>query len=384
MDGGDVSDILAARGPTGLRAAMHHPANNTPMRPAPADGDPVLVRLADVCAEPVRWAWPGRIPLGMLTVLDGDPGLGKSLLTLDLAARVSTGAPMPDDTRSDLSGRVGVVVLSAEDDLARTIRPRLDAAGADVGRIASLTAVHVTADRTRAVTLADVRAIDRAIADVGARLVIIDPFMAYVGGKTDSHRDSDIRGLLAPLTELAGRTGAAIVIVRHLRKSASSSALYSGGGSIGIIGAARSGLLVAADREDPKGERRLLAASKSNLASLPPTLAYRLVPAGDVPRVEWMGTSGRTADELVGLPEDGDARSAMAEAEAFLCGELAAGPRLVADVQAVARRSRIADRTLRRARENLRIAFRRDGDGSAWRWHLPDGARGRDELGPGG
>src|SRR5918997_427133 len=184
---------------------------------------PVGKLLSEVEPEQVEWLWPGRLPLGKLAVLDGDPGLGKSALTLDLAARVSAGLELPD------GGRCGP-------------------AGADNERIVALTMIGVGTRAERLVSLTqDLDAIEAAIGRVGAALVVIDPLMAFLTGKTDSHKDQDIRRGLAPLAALAERKGAAVLLVRHLNKSAGGNALYRGGGSIGIIGAARAGLVVAPD-----------------------------------------------------------------------------------------------------------------------------------------
>ena len=190
----------------------------------------------------MKWLWPGRIPFGKITVLDGDPGTGKSLITIDLAARASRGLAMPDDTRSDLGGPCGVLFLSAEDDPADTIRPRLDAANADVARVRILTGVRVR-NGQRMPTVLDLHAIEVAVAETAAKFVVIDPLMAHLAA-TDSHRDQDVRGVLAPLAALAARHGVALLVVRHLNKSGRGHPLYRGGGSIGIVGAARSALLV--------------------------------------------------------------------------------------------------------------------------------------------
>src|SRR5262249_8218950 len=222
--------------------------------------NPVITRLSDVTPQPVRWLWRGRIRIGKLTVLDGDSGLGKSLLSTDLAARISKARLMPDNTANDLRDPAGVVILSAEDDPSDTICPRLKATGADLSRIVLLAGLR-DSDSVRLPTLADLEAIRHAITLVNAKLVIIDPLMAYLPGRVDSHRDQDIRSSLAPLAALAAETGVAVLVIRHLNKTEGKNALYRGGGSIGIIGAARSGLLVAQDPEDE--ERRILAVTKS-------------------------------------------------------------------------------------------------------------------------
>ena len=158
---------------------------------------PVGTLLSEVEPERVEWLWPGRLPLGKLAVLDGDPGLGKSALTLDLAARVSAGLELPDGGRC---GPAGAVLLSAEDGLADTVRPRLDAAGADTERIVALSTVEDRSGAEMTISLTqDLGTVRWAIGRIGAALVIIDPLMAFLSGKTDSHKDQDVRRALAPL-----------------------------------------------------------------------------------------------------------------------------------------------------------------------------------------
>ncbi|MBI4491733.1 MAG: AAA family ATPase [Chloroflexi bacterium] len=352
-----------------------------PPQPAPATGA-VLVSLADVQPERVSWLWPGRVPLGKLTVLDGDPGLGKSAITTDLAARVSVGGTMPDGARSDLDGPAGVVLLSAEDDLADTIRPRLDAAGADVSRIVALKAVlrlepspdpeRPATARPDLPTVADLDAIREAIARVDARLVVVDPVMAFLPSATNSFRDADVRRVLAPLAALAAETDVAVVAVRHLNKATGGNPLYRGGGSIGIIGAVRSGLLVAPDPDLPDGARRILASSKSNLSEPPPALAYHLeAVAGGAVRVVWEGAVQHTASSLLAQSADGEERGALAEARDFLRELLADGPSPAKDVQREARAAGISEITLRRAKTALGITPTKQGMAGPWTWQLP-------------
>ncbi len=239
----------------------------------------VVGSLADVEPEQVRWLWPGRIPLGKLTMLDGDPGLGKSLVTLDLAARVSTGSPMPGETeRMTLAA---VVILTAEDGLGDTVRPRLDALGANVSMIHAVVGVKVESGGEQGVTFpVDLDALQATVLQLDAKLVIIDPFMAFIGDGVNTRIDHDVRRLLAPLARLAEATGAAVVVIRHLNKSSMGSALYRGGGSIAFIGAARAGLLIARDPEDE--QRRVLATTKMNLAREPPSLGFTIENASGV------------------------------------------------------------------------------------------------------
>jgi hypothetical protein len=348
-------------------------------------GPAVLVRLSDTVASPVRWLWPGRVPLGKLTILDGDPGRGKSAITLDVAARVSAGRPMPDGAAADVRGPRGVVLLSAEDGLADTIHPRLEAAGADLARVAALTLVEgrPTSRRSRRAaalpiarlpTLADLDAIRRAITAVRAALVVIDPIMAYLPDGVDSSKDDDVRAVLARLAGLAETEVVAILAVRHLTKARRGNPLYRGGGSIGIIGAARSGLLVGNDPLDETGVRRVLAATKANLAIAPPSLAYHLETADNGSlRVVWEGPTDHTAASLLDdAPEqDREGPTALAEAGDILRLVLADGPRPAAAVLAEARAAGVGDRTLRRARRALGIRARKTGPHGTWVLELP-------------
>jgi hypothetical protein len=238
-----------------------------------------------------------------MTVLDGDPGLGKSLVTLDLAARISAGLPLPDGAASELPGAAGVVLVGVEDSLADTVVPRLKAAGADLSRIIALEGVPDIINgelRSRLPTLADLAALEEAIGKVGAALLVIDPLTAFLPNGTDSHNDAQVRAALSPLSPLAERTGCAILLVRHLNKTPGGSPLYRGGGSIAIIGVARSGMIAAADPNDPEGLRRAIAMSKSNLAGLAPSLLYRIEEAASgAAVVRWEGETNLTAAELL-------------------------------------------------------------------------------------
>ncbi len=337
-------------------------------------GIPGVVCMANVEPERVRWLWRGRIPLGKLTIIDGDPGLGKSVITCDLAARVSSGRAMPDGTFGDLDGPSGVVILSAEDGLADTIRPRLDAAGAECERIAALTYV-VDKTEERLPTLADLHEISRSIAATEASLVIVDPLMAYLQNETNSYRDQDVRRALTPLSKLAESTGVAMVVVRHLNKSSIGNPIYRGGGSIGIIGAARAALLVAPDPDDESGLRRILAVTKSNLATMPSALSYTIEDNGaDMPIVVWGGATSHTAKELLAAANDGEGGDARSDAEGFLLDALEDGSLPVEDLLKGARNAGIAETTLRRAKKKLgvkagKIGFGADG---RWRWRLPN------------
>ena len=210
------------------------------------------------------------------------------------------------------------------------------------------------------------------VKDKHAALVVIDPLMAFLSSHIDSHKDQDVRKVLAPLGYMASRTGAAVVVVRHMNKG-SGSALYRGSGSIGIVGAARAGLLVAPDPDDDG--RRILAMTKSNLAKMPEALAYRLVndERYSCARVVWDGASRHTAGDLVRPRVDEDEAPALAEAVRVLKEILADGPLSAGNVKKLAAQAGVAERTLHRARQALGVTTRRQGfgQGAYYVWAMP-------------
>jgi hypothetical protein len=211
--------------------------------------------------------------------------------------------------------------------------------------------------------------LQQILAQTDSRLLIFDPFVAYLGSGVDSCNDQDVRRCLHRLARLADRARCAIVLLRHLNKVATGKALYRGGGSIGIIGAARAGLLVGADPDSP--ERRILASTKSNLCPVPTSLAFLLEPAaGDVCRVRWCGPAAQEADDLIRPFEE---RAALEEAVAFLRSILADGPVAAEACLRQARSAGLSERTLRRAKGRLRIRSIREGQGPrpCWLWRLP-------------
>ena len=197
--------------------------------------DPILSKrltvLADVQGAPIDWIWPGRIARGKLHVLAGDPGLGKSFLTLDIASRITSGNAWPDGGIAPIGN---VLVFSLEDDAADTIRPRVAAMGGDEYRI--------WVENRRANTLSldrEIRDLQELIIKTDAVLVVIDPLNAYLGGGVDTFNDAKVRTVLGPLSTAASATKAAVLAVMHLNKNEEMGDLYRVGGSIGFIGAAR-------------------------------------------------------------------------------------------------------------------------------------------------
>src|SRR5262245_26815354 len=249
-----------------------------------------VIRLSSVEPKDVDWLWPGRIPRAMLTLLVGDPENGKSYITLDLAARVSTGRDWPDGATG--SAPADVLILQADDDPAVTLRPRLDQLGADAERVFALHADRIGL----ALSLhADIARLDRILSAVGTpRLLIIDPLTSYLG-RIDYTQDPEVRRVIAPLKALAEKHNVAAVAVMHLNKDEQKKLMYRIGGSIGFIGVARAAILVA---KDPKDEsRRLFLAHKLNIAPKPTGLAFRIGSSG----IDWEGRPvTATAQEVLG------------------------------------------------------------------------------------
>ncbi|MDX1935246.1 MAG: AAA family ATPase [Capsulimonadales bacterium] len=336
-----------------------------------------VVTIADVEREEVEWLWHRRIAKGKITLFTGDPGLGKSTLSLQIAASVSRGTPLPD--MPDGVPSSDVLLLSLEDGVADTIRPRLEAAGAD------LTRVHIPQFKERVgeeenareyvrppVLPDDLNEIGELIRRYGAGLLIIDPLMAVLSGTVNSFKDQDIRKVMAALSFIAEDTGCAVLILRHLTKGGGSNAMYRGGGSIGITGAARSELLVARDPDDE--ERRILAAIKNNLSKFAPSLAFRLVDVGEVGRVQFEGETSHSADSLLVPGDTEEVSSAIDEADEFLREILEDGPTSAASIFTHGKNGGLSEKTIRRAAKRLGIKPKRTGgigSGGGWFWSLP-------------
>lgn len=385
---GDAVDWLAmdpaATAADVLRLPVVEPADR-----AGDDSPMVSRRLADVKAEPVRWLWPGRIARGKVTVLAGDPGLGKSQLTASLAAIVTTGGKWPD---SETPAEVGAVAfLNAEDDAADTLKPRLIAAGADLRLCHVLDAVRAT-DRDglpiqRGFDLSrDVSVLAEKLARIGSvRLLVIDPISAYLGA-VDSHRNAEVRALLAPLSAMAAGLGVAVLAVSHLNKSGSADALSRVTGSLAFVAAARAAWIVAKDPQDPA--RRLFVAAKNNLGPDGAGLSFCIRPVtidGDIgtSRIAWHAEPvTMTANEAlaaVGARGGLGTELRTPEAEDWLLDALAAGPVATEDLRRRARADGLAWRTVERARSALKLKARRCrfGAGGLWAWELPHGTEDR-------
>jgi len=258
-----------------------------------------FICLEDVHATTQRWFWPNRIPVGALTVFEGDPGCNKSTITYDLAARLTSGRSSPLCRGSKIPA--GVVLLQAEDDPASTIRPNLEAMGADLSKIV----VH-NPEHSDPITLpSGIDHIRKSVALVNARLIVVDPISAYSACNLSS--DQSARKALGPLMQLAKEMNAAVILVRHFTKgSRGQNSLYQGAGSIGIIGLARSALQVI---DDPNNAGcRLLVHTKCSVGPKAKTIRFRPQQINGRLGIEWIErvdfplNNGGHADSLVNSP----------------------------------------------------------------------------------
>lgn len=320
---------------------------------------PRLVRLADVIPEPVDWLWYHYCPRRKLTLLEGDPGIGKSYILAALATAVSLGLGLP----GVVAFKPGtVLMMSAEDGLGDTIRPRLEGMGADLSRVVAADAPF-TLDETGMALL------QRWISEVKPDLVTIDPIVAYMGGKVDLHRANEVRAVTAPLVDIIASSNAALIATLHLSKASQNRALYRGLGSIDLPAAARSVLLAGNDPDNPSD--RALIQIKSNLAPFGPALGYSIDSAG----FRWTGESTLTAGAIL-APESADGGGRRDQAADFLRDVLADGPMPSKEIDQERRAAGISEATLNRAKTSLGVRAYRLGEagrrgGGQWVWELP-------------
>ncbi|MEI8213609.1 MAG: bifunctional DNA primase/polymerase [Planctomycetota bacterium] len=326
-------------------------------------------------AKPVEWLWEGRLALGKITLLTGDGGVGKSMLTCDLAARISQGSDLPGGGVAPIGD---TFFIGSEDGAEDTVRPRLDAAGADVDRVHLIQGPKPKGEEIAGpIDLSrHVHKLDRLLSQhPEARLLIVDPIMDYLGPETNSDKATDVRRVLSPLRSLAEKHHVAIIAMNHLNKAGrgpKSRSLGSGA----FVQVARIELRVVEDPDNPN--RRLLLPVKNNLAAAP-GLAYR-IESGSNGAGFAIWEEG-TVDISIGEVEAdgaGQDRSAINEAIEWLEGFLSDGPVKASEAFAHARKYGIAEATLKRAKKRLRVSsIQRDR--SHW-WQLPEGEKGVEEA----
>jgi len=330
----------------------------------PAAEELAITRLSEIEAQEISWYWPGRFPLRKPSLIAGDPGLGKSMITLDMTARGTRGLPWPDGSGNAPQG--SVILLSAEDDAADTIRPRLEAAGADCSKVFIIEAIRRVKGGTRSFCLTeDLALLAAEIERLGdVVLVVVDPISAYLGD-VDTHVNAAVRGILAPLADLAGKYGPCVLAVSHLNKSGGGAAVYRVTGSLAFTAAARAVWAVAKDPHSQDG-RRLMLPVKCNLAPDQEGLAYRIRP-GTVPTVEWGGAVAVDVTEALTV-DPTEERNACGEAMAWLQETLKGGQVAATQIRADARANGIAERTLWRAKKKVGAVAEKIG--TCWFWKL--------------
>ena len=316
-----------------------------------------LTRMSSVQPESVCWLWYPYIPIGKVTLLDGDPGLGKSYITLAMATAVSRGYGLPDRTPCDPGA---VLLMSVEDGLADTIRPRLDTMKADCTRIFAVSK-PLSLNRDG---LGDLETLLRKNKPL---FVVIDPLFAYTGAEVDIHRANETREIMDQLSRLAATNRCAILAVRHLTKGGRDKSIYRGLGSIDIVAACRSVLLAGADPQDRN--KRALLQIKNNLAPFGDAIGYEIREGGVF---AWTGRSDLTADQILASDQNSQKAFPVENAADFLRGELSRGPKSARDIMSRAKNAGFSERTIWRARATLGVEAHKIGR-DRWVWELPSG-----------
>lgn len=358
---------VAGKDATDHLAAGHGAVDHTPTVGAVPTTGSRLVAISTVKRRYVEYLdEDGLIPRAMLSLLVGDPGLGKSTYCCYMTARVTKAGG-------------SVIYQTAEDSYSAVVRPRLEAAGAVLERV-----YFIELAEDAPIWLPEhLETLDRHVGEIGADLVIIDPLMAFLPESVNSHRDQSIRGALRPLHELAERRSCTTLVAAHLNKG-QGTGIHRVGGSIGLTGAARSVLLLGRDPHNPDGSDRVLVHWKCNVGPEQGSQLWRLenvlLPAEDphpetvTSKIVKLGASTLTSRDVLATPLDKEGMSAKDDAVEFLRTELGDGPVSAKAIEELARQAGISDSTLRRAKTDLGVRSRKDdfGDGAKWLWTLPN------------
>ena len=335
----DWNDVLAHRAEIPNRNYFKSIVLKEPSKPETVK----IIRMSDVELTPVDWLWKPYLPFGKLSVLQGNPGEGKTYFAMHLAAACTNGKLLPNMERME---PFNVIYQTAEDGLGDTVKPRLIEAGADLDR------VLVIDDSDVQLTLSDER-IEKAIIENNARLVIIDPIQAYLGADVDMNRANEVRPIFMRLGQVAQRTGCAILLIGHLNKAAGMQSLQRGLGSIDIAAAVRSVMFIGKLKHDPT--MRILTHEKSSLAPPGVSLAFSL---GDEGGFRWVGEYDITADEMLsGIEPQRETKTQ--QAKDLICALLAGGKQVLSeDIDKAALERGIPGRTVRDAKRELGDALK--------------------------
>ena len=310
-----------------------------------------IIRMSEVDTQTVEWLWEPYIPFGKVTIVQGNPGEGKTTFALRLAAACTNRKPFPHMAAHE---PFNVIYQTAEDGLGDTIKPRLMEAEADLDR------VLVIDESKQGLSLSDER-IERAIRQTRARLIILDPIQAYVGEKTDMNKANEIRPMFRRLAEIAERTGCAVILIGHLNKAAGGQSAYRGLGSIDFRAAARSVLLIGRVKREPNV--RVIVHDKSSLAPEGKPIAFCLDPERGF---SWIGEYDITADELLS-GAGGNTATKTEQAEKLILDLLADGKELASeDIVKAAAEAGISERTVKNARRNLDTRIEVIRRGNQW------------------
>ena len=333
-------------------------AGDYPQRELPTAQPVPMLRMADVELTSVDWLWFPYIPFGKLTIIQGNPGEGKTYFAMRLAAACTNRKPLPG---METLEPFNIIYQTAEDGLGDTVKPRLMEAEADLER------VLVIDDRDTPLTLADER-IARAIRENNTRLVIIDPVQAFLGADVDMNRANEVRPIFRSLGDIAQATGCAIVLIGHLNKAAGTQSTYRGLGSIDITAAVRSLLFIGKLKDSPT--TRVLIHEKSSLAPPGQSLAFSL---GDEKGFEWIGAYDITADEPLAGTDTAKTESKTAQAQMLILELLADGKRMPsAELEKAVNERGISSRTMRTAKSRIGDRLVTEKDGTAWVCYLRD------------
>lgn len=331
------------------------------------DKRPETVLMSEIAPVRTGWLWFPYLPHAKITLLEGDPGEGKSSIVLSLVSILTRGSPFPvvseDHPEPAATDPMNVLLLVGEDGLADTVRPRLDAAGADPSKVVVLKgSKREGSEDLEAFTLREIETLRTAILERQTAFVVVDPLNAYLD--CDAGKPHEIRPVMQKLALLCDETGATLLLIRHLRKAEALRAMYRGQGAIDISGAARSILLAG---KHPDSGQRALVHVKCNVAALGPSQGYSIVstPEGSS-RIMWTGQSDISETDLMAPKAGTD--SALEEAKAFLLEELAAGPSLARTIQVHADQREISEKTLKRAKKALGVQSHRKDAG--WTWSI--------------
>lgn len=309
-----------------------------------------LINMQDIEVEAINWLWYPFIPYGKVTIIQGDPGEGKTTLVLQIIARLTKGKSIINE---DANLPINVIYQTAEDGLADTIKPRLLAANADCSK------VLVIDDKDTPLTMRDIR-LEQAIVETSAKLVVLDPIQGFLGADVDMHRANEIRPIMKHIAELAEKYKCSVILIGHMNKCSVGKSAYRGLGSIDFQAAARSVLIVGRIKDEP--EIRVVCQTKSSLAPEAKAVAFRL---SEENGFEWIGEYDVTADDLLSGTAKGTKKQ---EAMDFLEKLLADGQMLQTAIMELAVKKGIAEKTLRNAKESLNVKSKRLNN--QWYWSL--------------